>query len=942
MDPHELDDAIGTGDRNRLLDILIAADESHRRVCTGVADRWEERLRVYWTLPEQEQRVQMPRETAASIVSGLQLVRIAVGSRPPTHAAFNIDYAAAARVLAARRPAWLQDWVESALDQLPGCWPLVRALERSGAIRRPPLPSYVCGMIAAARPLLSTDPELHQEFWLLFEYEGSQAASMTMADSFRWNGETWTDVLCRLSEEGALSRERLLTASLAALRRDFPQYRSGWFSRFHEALKPTVEERAGRLSQYLALLASPIPPTVRFALRALDAIDRAERLPAGELIRYVPAALSAREKGTVLLALKLLGREVTRRPDAWRGAATAALNALVHTAPEVHSAVLDVIESVQSPLDAEVMALLVQHRDFVAPSQLKRLDTILQRHGASETATVPSGGVRLCVGEAEPTLPPPVDLPFHGVPRLDPSRKLLPILDIEELVEAAGVLLERWGPPEEIERVMDGVSRLCTVRPDDYSRRTAPLRKRARQLARATEDAGRFLGDPQRDLPLLMIAWLDGEVSDRTRPEEIGLDEFMGIRLHEIAIRAAKGASKPTLALPTHIGGWICPSTLVSRVRCAGSDIDLADAVQALLRLAPDGRERARSEAADLPGELGAALRHALGESGIAIGVSEALWIAAARSRDPFADDVAVDQRFPGGGPDSGLAARVEFSVEHEQHTYEGTTYHHHSLKVTRTPAIPPEISPYHPAVRVHVRAEQSIPVRRWSALVWPGGLHSWFARGAEALGSNLDWWEARWPNRVFLEPLVDPDTPLTGPALALLCTALGAKNPGESGLATDVLIAGITDGRIDREQFGGSLGSYLKDGLLLGTRVSRALTQAAQSGPLHVEVIRSAVERAIVQHPEIRPADLGALLTLLRELSIACGAAIESSEARSFLGTVLKGKSGTLARQILGLALDLERRSAHLRAAREAALEGRLPRMERWERSLAASAEEA
>ena len=48
--------------------------------------------------------------------------------------------------------------------------------------------------------------------------------------------------------------------------RDFSTYRAGWFSRFHESLAPTDDERAERADAYLGLLRSRVGPTVSFAV----------------------------------------------------------------------------------------------------------------------------------------------------------------------------------------------------------------------------------------------------------------------------------------------------------------------------------------------------------------------------------------------------------------------------------------------------------------------------------------------------------------------------------------------------------------------------------------------------------------------------------------------------------------------------------------------------
>ena len=95
----------------------------------------------------------------------------------------------------------------------------------------------------------------------------------------------------------------------------------------------------------------------------------------------------------------------------------------------------------------------------------------------------------------------------------------------------------------------------------------------------------------------------------------------------------------------------------------------------------------------------------------------------------------------------------------------------------------------------------------RWVLTVWPMQRESWFARAVPGFAGNLDWWEAAWSNRTLLEPLLDPDVPLRPMALLMLALGLAAKEPGESGLATDALIAAIDDGRLDAGKLGDGAG---------------------------------------------------------------------------------------------------------------------------------------
>ena len=132
-------------------------------------------------------------------------------------------------------------------------WMLARTLVREGLSARPTSDQYTLGLLGpefgehwrrqrvplAERVL--ADPEmLKAEIWRLFEVEGGGETSLATHDKYRGD---WGPTFITLMNGGYLPRERLLDASLGALERDFAAFRVGWFSRFHEMLEPTVDER---------------------------------------------------------------------------------------------------------------------------------------------------------------------------------------------------------------------------------------------------------------------------------------------------------------------------------------------------------------------------------------------------------------------------------------------------------------------------------------------------------------------------------------------------------------------------------------------------------------------------------------------------------------------------------------------------------------------------
>ncbi|MBK7006829.1 MAG: hypothetical protein IPH37_18250 [Burkholderiales bacterium] len=77
-------------------------------------------------------------------------------------------------------------------------------------------------------------------------------------------------------------------------------------------------------------------------------------------------------------------------------------------------------------------------------------------------------------------------------------------------------------------------------------------------------------------------------------------------------------------------------------------------------------------------------------------------------------------------------------------------------------------------------QTERDAACIRFAASLQPTDLEPFFAEGAHALGNNLDWGEANWQNRAYLDVLIEPTTPMTPMALLLLVVELAGK-PGQT-----------------------------------------------------------------------------------------------------------------------------------------------------------------
>jgi hypothetical protein len=800
-------------------------------------------------------------------------------------------------VLRRRAPERLQPIVTFLLAEVDDrAWRAVRVLVRDGVIPAPSSQAYTVGMLSATRyhdpaDLIAADPGLvDDEIWRLFEVEGGGEDSLANHEKFF--GDRWGTWFRASAAADPAVRERLLDVSLAAIARDFSAYRAGWFSRFHESLQPTDAERAGRGDAYLALLRSRIGPTVTFAVRALERVRRAGALDAERLLDLVGPVLADAPASTASAAVTLLGR-CGGPPDR---AATVLLEALAHGSADVHGAALGAIDRLVPGSDADLAQALRARLGDVAASRRKSAVALVERFGGSDAGSVAA---------SDRTLPQvrPASRPTDP---LDPSRALVPITTVEELVERMAALLENAESPDDLEGVLDGVSRLCDHRADDFDRLARPVARRARNLlGQRTPFSGH---DPTADICCLAIAWIEREtppaldVADPIIPV-VGVGAFLAARTHELALRVSTSNAGSLLSTPTHRGGWIAPMTLVERLRTTGGVAPRFDLVAALLRIGSSGRDDALRAATGLSGEPASAIRYALGGNET-IGSTAGWWIAAARVRSPSTDDEAVERRHPRHGPDAGRAARVELGPEVEPAEGERrVSAFHVEPRLVRPIALD---EPTVQQVAVHERwpvLAGDLALARWIDTVRPGYREPRAAVAAHQVGVNVDWWTAQWQERVPLEPYLDPWTPLGPMARLLVGTALGQREPGERGLAVDVIIAAVEDGRLD--------GAGLADGLTrtaerLVDRPRRwaiALDEVGSASASHAAVVREAIARTLPILVDRRPADIIDLLRLLQESTAEAEATVDPV-ARDALASLATsgGRIGRIARGLLPL----------------------------------------
>ncbi len=887
------------------------------------------------------------------------------------------------RVLLARRPEWIDQWVQQQLDGRFCDWPTIRSLIREGACQRPTDDAYIVWMIREAAgswwqrdvgltKLLRADRRLLEyEIWRIFEVDLTRPLILSREDR-RPSTTSWRESLITLSNSGELDRQRLLTMSLQALNRQIHPGNTAWFCDFHEAMSPTIGERVQRQSQYVDLLSSSVPAVVGFALSSLKTVARAKQLDVKLFVSAAGTVLDLRQKKHPLAALQLLRLAGEQSPKLNAQIACTAVHGLNHPFPEIQKACVDLIESCVAGPDAAVADAIESRLDSVAASHRDRVEKLLAKaQGASAPRTPVTIDEPKVVSIAEiESIPlhwralagvdsveaaiknqgqlPRLEFDPMTVPRLDAATRLTPIKDLDELIDRASSAVEKLDSSEELELLLDGMSRLADVRPEDFGIRTAPLLKRLTDLEAPRKGGNQWFGVHSR-LGRLILCWLRkqplGPVPGKAA--WFSVSDFLSARMEKLSIRTMALKAGPMLACPTHKNGWIDPRELVRRFRAWQEGVkhdflpkdlisehtapDVFDLIQALLRLAPDFRKQALADARSLQGEGGAAVRFALGGEE-RVGRQAGLWIAAARARDPWGIFPELESVHGNLGPDGAIPATIK-KMPWQKALLTGAT----GLSIEVAPAVThtnclvdrplamlnrPKQFNFFMTTQINIRSELA---------VWPAKPDGALAEGAIHLADRLHAPASTFsPLATYLEPLFDPDLRFSEMTQLALAMALLSKDPGARGLAIDALISLITDGRCTGEELG-SVFANASDmkGLQPLNRLATALSDVARISALHRHVSIQVITSMIANMHLPAPEDLHYLLTPLYQWLLMTGEALPD-ECRPLLNSIAgKGKTAKLAQTLLGLSENSDR--SHRRVALAEALNGRIERVRRW-----------
>lgn len=903
MDFEKLSELIHSGDKVACATWVHSLEEKRKRSLVKKTSNlfkkldaisWEVTVSGNTTTHRKKDKIKFQMETAKVALFGLatisEIIKLGWKLRPD-----STEFAEFIIASYQYDKAWVDEWINKLfeIDQIRFLTPY--ELHHKGCCNRPTHDNYYIGLIWAFThvrhtslkdELLKRPDLLELEIWKLFELEGTSDNNLAGSETYSNTG--WNNTLLELGAEGYLDRTQLLTSSLDALDKDFMQKRSGWFSRFHELLEPTLEERVSFQQRYLNFLGSQNPPTVSFALKALTLIHKKKKLDLVALSEHIEPVLYAKAKGTVVNGLKLLESIAKLNKSLHTKAAFLATHALCHESADVQKKSFDLLEQFGDKSDHELINQIAVNGDMIAASQKSRLkEWGVDREEESNND-------------------------FLVEDRYDTFAKTVQIESVDELINRMSIFLETPEQPEDLESLLEAASRIKPERDKDFSSKTEALAKRALNIANKSEYE--LLNYA---VALFILSYIKNynciKEAKKLNFEEDTVYSFNDVLLEHIRHTAELVTNSQTthlLASPTHGRGYIDPNILISRYLSNSKlDIQMPTIEKALSILRIDKRltltldfdfDKNRDEFIN-------AVLYALGYK-VRIGKTCSLWIAASRVREPICKDEQLIKRFKYRAPDAFEPAEYRIKFEKETNEEHGYTWCWLVIDTTLELPKPPNINNittlFHQYLERYswdngVFGHDDL-VTRWASTIWPGNLTPFFGYAIHVFTPEEN---SNWNWKCFFEPMLKSDVPIDEMAATLLFIGLAGSQNCQKSMAMEVAIQTIGDKRLDLELAAKVMSNLLTSDYILVNRWNKIFIEIARVSKSHADFIRQVISKSLRHDPAESPRNLGNLIELLYELQLSTDEKFNEVCAIEFFKSNNKsGKQGKFSKKLLAL----------------------------------------
>ena len=930
--------------------------------------------------------------------------------------------AESAQILADRRPPWFSQWLSSAttLDEdrsyrniSLSFWCRLYCLGLIDEVMESWLTTACLQELADS---FGSAPEETQR--VLKEVDAAVEAiyQFPQHDHHLSLAKDWVPVVQFLGGEGLLDHARFLNHCLEHIHRLSNQTeRNGSVilarAASQNAAKCPPETLAELQSHWVGLLSDQQTTVAGFGLEQLVTVEKAKLLNVAEAVAELPQIFQHKAKNHATKTLKLLERLL--KQDGHRfDVLQAIVYALSHQNKDVQQAAIDCLAKHLKPEDGAAIEAVRSQREMVAATLRSQLSKLLDSLAASApgadaaeeaaTESSTSADVDALVGQLvdqarslRPALREKfcVDAAMEAVGRgeltspgqwnmsdirvLESQAKLQPIESLERLFDVTAAAVERCESADIPEQIVDGIVRFGLDRPEFFDARKGPLAKRACCVGMERPHRGLVGGVLGDAFSCLIGAWLDVDVE-----ENDWISDYypMSPFFREVAALLRQKRPYPLLSTPTHSGGWIDPTIWVQRLQEIDSQkIDFleSDLIRSLLRITPDGRDRALQSLSGMnvstrwQNLATLVLNLEMPNDKIALDDSWSpfVWMAAIRSRDAWInlrEELSDEEKAQVAAelwelPDVLVPSDYQWRVL-ESHSNDGFGWNgridSRPMRSDDEPSAPTRDLSFQDVLAAladddefdnvldqiggtaaqqpesflatQLNHLQCYPapqyVYPYLATQWPMKLDWYWNLATIGLSRRVESGpsvEERYDQ--FLLPLFEPDRPLCRMAARALWIATVSKDGNARGMATEAWIALIAEDRVPVHIAIAGCRDVFAGGWMKINRIAEIFTDVSAVSPLHAFLAALMLEAFLAECDEF-PRDTAKLLQVLDECNERLGRSVPTKLAERLTG-IKSGKAKKLARSLM----DREDRATTERNEGIASgLEARMQRAER------------
>jgi len=822
-------------------------------------------------------------------------------------------------------PSWFSEYINGFLNNevLPFGYDRLMALTEEGYVI--PTPALVARALVPAiyeyidreahltLKILEKRPvTLDEHIWLLFEYEcGVNWADRYVRPKISENIEpNWLGVFKKCSDNGQISRERVLRSSLAASARNFTKPLCGWFADLVVLLKPTSQELLSLQQELLAVLSGPQSKPANMALGYLKEICAD---PAFDKVTFI-------QQAEVLLAGEV---------------------------KSIHAATLGILEILaKSNRELQEQICIAVAQSFISPdaSTQTKAARLIAKYGDTASAAlkekVSAFGTSLLTATKEIMMPwlqkeeqpSATEQIFSGVPGvrsvLNKDVEIPIVNDVEELIFLMSQAMDN-NQHYHFEQILSGALRCHPRITSSHLRQMEPAMQRAIKVIQkgVTGNAGnleRYLAAFLIEYGLLLEEQFPGTgVFGKQRPPKIAAEKWQLYEHgkgaydphHQLAglalLQIRNKEYLPLLSMPTHIGGWIDPVTLVKRMTeyyAASVFPTRIDLQIAIARVAFENAEAALALVGEgLPDEIRQLMLFLLDKDmePQAPFTHPAVWMMAGLTKAPE-KEYAAFAKFPYSQVARAyLTGYFEWMTYNEKYEAYGS-FNHEKKEYDRVEA-------YRAALHINYPSSTNVGTKEYygqrllqynpidNAILLPEFMHNtnvWgfekdVARILSLMPNHPDIILARTigcmsssmapevsEKKMVLEALSSVNMIKPGPSEMLhlfVATSMLHADTTCRALAAEIWIDRVQYGCIDSERIGAIIGTHEKiEWAPMKRFIELATGHMQKVSPLHNEALEKMITACLLQLPDKGIKDLKGLLELYREVLTNNGSSVE------------------------------------------------------------------